>query len=608
MESNATIPSAGASSPAARPPIPSAGKCISESGAEFVFAAADKHTKTAGAGAEPSASPTSSLTQLRREDGIALVMALGVLVVMAIVTASALAFTTSGQHSAGVSQADLQAKTYAESGLNGVHSLLTRQSTTGGTPSAPTLLGCAASTTLVGASDCSTPQPLCVSVAAACQTGLANAPGTTSVYGFFSGTNPQTYQGISVPASTWLLLATGYSRNPDGSVDAKLAMATAKINPLGAGQVAAVWNHVFVTAKLAGDQCQLNLQGNTTSVDIPIYANGNVCLGSNGSGVTVAETGGKPIDLMVGGKLVLIGGSQIGADSLHPITSGVVVGGCTTVSVSASTLPCSPTGFNYWVRSTDTFIPNDAPTLTQAQMSSNYASFDPGPQHPCLSGTSPAPLAPSAFDSAIAANLASEPDTSGSATNGNPFELTPNFSYSCISQNGASTGQLTWDNTAKTLTINGSVFFDSDVTISQSANYTGTAVIDAAGTITVNGNSTKICAAYNNSTKDCAWSNWQGTNANRSMLTLASLTSSSPAITFTNNSQSFQGSLWTQPTGSVDFVKNGVNIEGPISVGTFDSTFNNATFQPMPVITNMPVGAPLPPNTGATISNFTVIK
>jgi hypothetical protein len=440
--------------------------------------------------------------------------------------------------------------------------------------------------------------------------GSTQSKGTASVYGFFSGTNPQTFLGVSVPASTWLVVSTGYAANPDGNVDGKLALATAKINPLGAGQVASVWNHVFLTAKLANGQCQLNLQGNTTSIDIPIYANGNVCLGSNGSGVTVSEAGGKPIDLMVGGKLVLIGGSKIGADSLHPITSGVVAGGCTTVDVTAATTPCSPAGFSYWVKDLDTFVPNEAPEVTPSQMSTNYATFDPGPKHGCLAGTTPAPLALSAFDSALASPSA-EPDASGSSTNGTAFELTPNSSYSCVSQNsvnGVPVGQLTWDNTAKTLTINGSIFFDSNITISQSANYTGTAVIEAAGTIVVNGNGTKICAVYDNSAHDCNWTNWQGQTNNRSMLTLASLTSLAPAIKFTNNAQSFQGSLWTQPTGSVDFVKNGVNIEGPISVGTFTSNFNNASFQPMPVISNMPVGAPLPPNTGATVSNFTILK
>jgi Tfp pilus assembly protein PilX len=553
--------------------------------------------------------PTLSTLRARlgREDGISLVIALGVLVVLTALSTSAMAFTRSNQHNAVLNQADLQARTTAEAGLNGVYSLLSRQSATGGNPSTPSLLGCAASTTLIGASDCSSPQPLCIPVAGACTPGVAKSQGTASVYGYFSGTNPQTFFGVSVPASTWLFLSTGYAANPDGSVDGKMAMATAKISPLGAGQVAAVWNHVFLTALLGANACQLNLQGNTTSIDIPIYANGNVCLGSNGSGVTVAETAGKPIDLMIGGKLVLLGGSKIGADSLHPITSGVVVGGCTTVSVSAGTMPCTPTSFSYWVKSVDTFVPNEAPALNATQMATNYASFDPGPMHPCQAGTVPAPPAASAFDSMVSGGTV-EPDTSGSVSSGSAFELTPNFSYSCVSQNGASVGQLTWDNTAKLLTINGSIFFDSNVTISQSANYTGAAVIEAAGTIAINGNSTKICAVYSSNSNDCDWSNWQGTTSNRSMLTLVSLTSTTPSISFTNNSQSFQGSLWTQPAGSVTFVKNGDNIEGPISVGTFDSSFNNASFQPMPVITNMPVGAPLPPNTGATVSTYTILK
>ena len=56
------------------------------------------------------------------------------------------------------------------------------------------------------------------------------------------------------------------------------------------------------------------------------------------------------------------------------------------------------------------------------------------------------------------------------------------------------------------------------------------------------------------------------------------------------------------------FVKNGVTVEGPISVGSFDASFNNAVFKPLPVIKNMPVGAPLPPNSGATVGAMTITK
>jgi hypothetical protein len=56
------------------------------------------------------------------------------------------------------------------------------------------------------------------------------------------------------------------------------------------------------------------------------------------------------------------------------------------------------------------------------------------------------------------------------------------------------------------------------------------------------------------------------------------------------------------------FVKNGVQIQGPISVGNFDASFNNASFKPLPVIKNMPVGAPVPPNTSASIGALTITK
>jgi hypothetical protein len=245
----------------------------------------------------------------------------------------------------------------------------------------------------------------------------------------------------------------------------------------------------------------------------------------------------------------------------------------------------------------------------------DYANFDPGPTHTCQSGVSSPgpPLADTVFDNAIAGS--GEPDNSGSSAAGGTFELAPNFSYSCISKNGASVGELTWNNSSstvngvpgKTLKIQGSIFFDSNLTISQTASYTGAAIIEVAGTITINGNGTALCA-----TKPCDVTTtnvWQGSSSNKSMLTLASILSNgAPAIQFTNNAQTFQGSLWCQPSSTMSFVKNGVTVQGPISIGKFDASFNNAVFKPLPVIKNMPVGAPVPPNTSASIGGLTVTK
>src|SRR5258708_28850603 len=113
-------------------------------------------------------------------------------------------------------------------------------------------------------------------------------------------------------------------------------------------------------------------------------------------------------------------------------------------------------------------------------------------------------------------------------------------------EGGGRVGQLSWNNAsggagAKTLTVNGSIFIDGNLTISQAATYTGTGIIEVAGTITFVGNGTTLCA-----TSPCSFSNWQGLSGNNSMLTLATLISNtSAAIYFSGNTQTFQGYVWT---------------------------------------------------------------
>ena len=417
------------------------------------------------------------------------------------------------------------------------------------------------------------------------------------MYGYYSGVNPGSYNGVTVAASTWLLVSTGWARNPQGTIDGKTTMATVQILPLNSGAVAAVWNHIFFTAPLVPNQCSVDFGGNNITISSPIYAIGNVCL--SGQNTTIQEVAaGQAVDVMIGGKLVLSGSGTSAGLSTHHLTSGVVVGGCTTVSVSSTTSACG-TPTNYYVNSTDTFVTTEAPEMTSTDIANDYNAFDPGPKHPCASGG----LASSTFDN----------DTTQNGTN-TSFELLPaNSTYTCISQNGSSVGQLTWNGTAstwngvpaKTLVINGSVFLDGNVTISSAGTYTGTGVIEAAGTITFNGNTTTLCA-----TNPCntAANAWQGTSGNNAMLTLVALKSNTTSLTFTNNAQTFQGSVWLQPSSTMTFVKNGVTLEGPISIGKFDNTFNNATFIPLPVIKNMPVGAPIPPNTGASVGTMTITK
>jgi Tfp pilus assembly protein PilX len=531
-----------------------------------------------------------SIERLRQEDGIALVLALGITSVLIIFVASMIDYTTSNSRAARLSSSSLAAMQYADAGLNTAYSILVNQKVTvGGNPTAANILGCngfggAADTN--GPSNCATPvaKTICVTTSGC----VAGDVGTSSVYGYYSGTNPTIFNGVNVGASTWLLVSSGYARNPQGASVVKTTTAMVTITALNSGAVAAVWNHMFITAPLTTNVCAVDFGGNNMTITSPLYAIGNVCL--SGQNTTVQENvNGQPIDLMIGGKLVLSGsGTSAGTNAQHPLTSGVVVGGCSTVSVSSITTACDSGAFNYWVGAKDAFVPAEAPEMLAADILTDYTNSDPGPKHACASGG----LASTVFDA----------DTTQNGTNAS-FELLPGSSYTCVSLNGSTVGQLSWNNSTKVLTITGNVFLDGNLTISQSGTYTGTGVIEAAGTITVNGNSTALCA-----TSPCSFTNWQGSSGNNSMLTLVALKSSATSVTFQDNTQTFQGSIWCQPSSAMTFVKNGVTIEGPISIGHFDATFNNASFKPLPVIKNMPVGAPIPPNTGASIGTLTITK
>lgn len=518
------------------------------------------------------------IDRLRKEEaGIALVFALAFIVVFSIATAAAISYTTTNNENASRSAADLQALQYAQAGLNDAYSTIVNANSNGNDPTASSLLGTSAS-----------PLTFCIT-STSCSAGTS---GSATVMGCYGGTSGATCTGISPssPASTWVISSTGYASQPLGTGTlSRTLSATVVISPLGSGQVAAVWNHVFVTAPATNPQtCQLNFGGNSTTINVPLYVIGNLCLPGNTS---IAETsGGQAIDLQVGGLLFLQSGNSthVGASSSSPITSGVVVGGCTTVSVTSATSPCdgaSPS-FNYWVRTKDTFVTNDAPAETTTDIQNDYNTFSPGPKNGCTSSSGPGTIP--AFDS----------DT---VMNGlNPQQdLTPsNGNYTCTTASGT----LSWDNTSKTLTINGSIFFDGNVTVSQSLTYSGSAVIEINGTFLVTTNNLTICAVAACST------NWQGSSGNNNMLTVASVKDNATAFSITGNHDTFQGSIWTQPDSSCNFGSNSVTIQGPISVGSISSSLNNTVLMPLPVIKNMPVGAPIPPNTSVTIGSLTYIK
>ena len=515
---------------------------------------------------------------LRREDGFALVLALACIVVFGIATAAAISYTTSNQQASVQSGNDLQARQYAEAGLNDAYSTLVHANSAGSDPTTAGLLGTSAS-----------PLVFCITTTS-CNAG---DKGSATVMGCYGGTNGATCTGISPSSatSTWVIVSTGYAAGPLGTVISRTTEATVQVTPLSSGAVAAVWNHIFLTAPLVPNTCQTTFAGNTLNITAPIYTVGNLCLTGNTDKIMES---GQPVDVMVGGKLAFWGNTDsVGQDSTHPITSAVVVGGCTKTNNSWTTSPCGNGTFNYWVHNTDTYIAEDAPTLSDTEITNDYNNFDPGPKHPCASGNNPyAPLAASVFD-----NNTTYDDSAGT------FQLTPASNYACVSQGGASTGQLVWNNTNHTLIVNGNIFIDGNLNVTQSLTYTGVGLIMVAGTITFQ-NQVNLCAV-----SSCSLTNWQGTSGNNQMLSLDALAANNPsAISVPMNSTSYQGALFTQPSSGITIAGNTVNLQGPMSLGTIVITGNTPNLEPLPVIKNMPVGAPVPPNTSVSIGQMSYIK
>jgi hypothetical protein len=66
--------------------------------------------------------------------------------------------------------------------------------------------------------------------------------------------------------------------------------------------------------------------------------------------------------------------------------------------------------------------------------------------------------------------------------------------------------------------------------------------------------------------------------------------------------------MWC-PTSSTYYLlgQGNPSIQGPMACGSMNISGNSFSFQPLPVIKKMPVGAPVPPNVSATISALNVI-
>jgi Tfp pilus assembly protein PilX len=493
------------------------------------------------------------LNRLRQEDGIALVIALMAMTVLAIIAGSSILYSVSSQHQSSYSKASDQAYRLAESGIN----------------SAMATLGYSQTNALNTGSLQST------EAAASSQT---YSTGTSKWWGT-----------LNTSTKMWTIYGKGIVTSPIANtssvtrqISASMQVTYSYSQPVNAQ----AWNYVYLTNVGGANVCDVTFLQNV-AIDAPLYIDGNLCFSNNSTIEEDLITPRIPITTVVKGKVAWANnGSSIGMSASNTVTGVYIAGGCGTSLNSVHVCkPYPASGYDPLYVGTGGFSTTPpavaAPTIDWVN-DGWYANSSPGPAHPCttVAGTPPT------FDSGPVPNNTQQNLVAPYANGSNgTVNLTPGSSYTCQT----STGELSWNAATHTMTIKGVVYIDGNVNIGDGSvdDYNGQATLYASGYVTISGT---MCGKRNAGNTACDFSNW---NPNTEMWIVAAHgdNGSGDSVVFPNNA-TWEGGIYA--TKVIDLSNNGT-IEGPIIGGS--AVFSqNVTVRPFPVITTVPVGAPGNPN------------
>jgi hypothetical protein len=494
------------------------------------------------------------LRRLRRgERGFVLPLALGIMVALAISVTSAIYYTTQGQRSSSYSKGKQLALTLAEAGLNNTMAVL----------SLPTN------------------DSLKQTTLPACHDAQGNwRPDSTFNRTNLDGGYALWCGDLDLQNSWWTVFAFGMVRSPDNAsvirhkISSRVVVTPVVTQPLNNPS----WNYMYATH--TGSACDETLNNNVAGAS-RMYISGNLCLSNN---VTMS-----PSALIVKGNVDLSNNAAVGGSADMSTRVETYVGGQCRYGGGAWANPCSgnqDARHLYSKKDPPTYVvgvstaPPNFPAPV-ADFAAWYRDAIPGPNQYCTTYTT-APNAPPQFDTLTNGVYVRD--------NNNPLQnLTPNYSYTCrVGPAANPDGELSWDNTTKTLTVRGTIYIDGSATISNGAlnQYNGQAALYLSGTLYMNG---QLCGGVSGST--CDFASW---NPNTEMLTFVANgngpNGSVPAgdSIFVANNSSFQGALFA--TNNLEYGNN-ASSDGPM-VGSQIILSNNVTTQAFGTITTVPVGMP----------------
>jgi Tfp pilus assembly protein PilX len=424
--------------------------------------------------------------RLRDESGIALIMALAVMLVLTVLVTATLAFTSFTSRDASLKQSGQSAYSLAEAALSQAKAqLYVNYYDTSGNPKQNTT---AYDPTWFTASGIPSSQQSPTSTAACTSTSTCMSWSPQS----WTATNSANVKGILV------LQGTGRVPNPTGGAQLTRTV-TDKIfvEQLPYKQTpGSEWDELYSGA--TGNTCDLQL-GQSVNANAPIYVAGNLCLTSTAK-IEGSTDLTKNVTLTVLGNIRIQNGnnSDIGAGT--PLTSVQVGGGCIKDNSKPFITPCpinlknSQQIFDNSGRTTAP-VPTATPlptidwTTTASELTAPAATIS------CTNGVSISTLSTSTFYL-----------TPGSGAGSTGYTCTIKDSVS-----GQTVGSIVYNSSAHTLAFSGEVYFPGNLDLSNSTpvTYTGLGNFFVAGTVTA-ANGTTLCVHVASGACDVANANTKG--------------------------------------------------------------------------------------------------
>jgi hypothetical protein len=429
------------------------------------------------------------ISRLRDESGIALVVALGVVVVLSITVSTTMYYSGTNSSSSNISEKRGRAYAMAEEGINNAMAILSKP--TNNALDKYVLCADAASLPTL---PCSHTDPAATD---------PNPDGSTVTWSGLLAVDPVSNSAY------WTITSIGDVPNPTSPVAPHLTRkitATVVVKPTDSQALNnPSWDYIFSRAPtwsgVALSGCDMTLK-NSVNVTANLYVLGNLCFQN-----TAKMTKGK---LYVKGSVDMQANSNTIGTSALSIPEAHVGMGC---RYNGATLhnPCrngaGSAGFDNLFA---TLIDNAPQAISPPVVDWNgwYINASPGPYYGCnapLAGEAANPVFK--FDTPV--GVASDSDANKLLTkndNQGVADLTPGTSYTCKTP----IGQLSWNASTLTLTISGTMFIDGSAKINNNNInlYHGSGVLYLSGSFLIKNSSLCPLSTWVAASSTCDTTKW----------------------------------------------------------------------------------------------------